>query len=429
MKITRLFIGLTILAMLLAACAPAATPAPTQSPAPPPQAPAAAPTTAAASGCSLRLATTTSTDDSGLLKFILPDFEKKFNCKVDTVAVGTGQAIEIGTKGDADVLLVHARAQEDKFVADGHAKERFDVMYNDFIVLGPKDDPAKIAGGASAVEAFKAIAATKAPFASRGDKSGTNTKELSVWSAAGITPTKDMAWYNALGQGMGETLLTSNEKGMYTLADRGTYLSMKDKLSNLVIVLGGNSLAENKDKTLLNPYGVMAVDPGKHPGVNFDMATKFVQWILSADTQKMIGGFGTDKFGQPLFYPNAKPQSSSGGTALTITGAVEKELSLTMDAIKAIGVVKATLEHPKKGKTDYEGVRLNALLGQVKVKPGAKQIVLTASDGFTAEVTLDALSKCADCMMAFGDGGKIHAAMPGMESNAWVKDIVKIEFK
>ena len=221
----------------------------------------------AASGCTLRLATTTSTADSGLLTFILPDFEKKNNCKVDTVAVGTGQAIEIGTKGDADVLLVHARAQEDKFVADGHAKERFDVMYNDFIVLGPKSDPAKIGGMASAVEAFKAIAAAQAPFASRGDKSGTNTKELSLWASAGITPTKDMAWYNALGQGMGETLLTSNEKGMYTLADRGTYLSMKDKLPNLVIVLGGNSLQENKDKTLLNPYGVMAVDPGKHPGV------------------------------------------------------------------------------------------------------------------------------------------------------------------
>jgi len=118
---------------------------------------------------------------------------------------------------------------------------------------------------------------------------------------AGITPTKDMAWYNALGQGMGETLLTSNEKGAYTLADRGTYLSMKDKLSNLIVVVGGNSIQDNKDKNLLNPYGVLAVDPGKHPGVNFDMATKFVQWITSLDTQKMIGSFGADKFGQPLF--------------------------------------------------------------------------------------------------------------------------------
>jgi tungstate transport system substrate-binding protein len=291
---------MTILALLLSACG-IATPAPTQPP-------AAQPTSKpAASGCTLRLATTTSTADSGLLTFILPDFEKKNNCKVDTVAVGTGQAIEIGAKGDADVLLVHARAQEDKFVADGHAKERFDVMYNDFIVLGPKADPAKIAGMSSSVDALKAIASAKAPFASRGDKSGTNTKELSVWSSAGITPTKDMAWYNALGQGMGETLLASNEKGMYTLADRGTYLSMKDKLPDLIIVLGGNSLQENKDKTLLNPYGVLSVDPVKHPGVNSDMAAKFVEWILSPETQKLIGGYGADKFGQPLFYPNAKP--------------------------------------------------------------------------------------------------------------------------
>ena len=435
MKQRHLIIGLTILALLLSACGPAATPAPTQSPTPTAVPPTKAPEpTKPATGCTLRLATTTSTDDSGLLKFILPDFEKKNNCKVDVVAVGTGQAIEIGTKGDADVLLVHARAQEDKFVADGHAKERFDVMYNDFILLGPKNDPAKVNGMTSSAEAFKAIAAAKAPFASRGDNSGTNTKEKSIWAAAGITPTKDMAWYNALGQGMGETLLTSNEKGMYTLADRGTYLSMKDKLSNLVVAVGGNSIAENKDKTLLNPYGIMAVDPGKHPGVNIDMANKFVQWFVAVETQQVIGGFGKDKFGQPLFYPDSKEyksksQAPAGDVALTVTGLVEKELKLTMEAIKAIGVVKATLEHPKKGKTDYEGVKLNALLGQAKVKPEAKKIVLIASDGFTAEATLDAVSKCADCMMAFGDGGKIHAAMPGMESNAWVKDVVKIEVK
>ncbi len=311
MKLNRLLIGLTILALLLTACGQAAapTPAPTQPPAvaAPTQPPAAQPTSKpAASGCALKLATTTSTADSGLLTFILPDFEKKNNCKVDVVAVGTGQAIEIGTKGDADVLLVHARKQEDQFVKDGHAKERFDVMYNDFIVLGPKNDPAKVSGMASAVAAFKAIAAAQAPFASRGDKSGTNTKELSIWATAGITPTKEMAWYNSLGQGMGETLTWSNEKPAYTLSDRGTYLSMKDKLPNLIVVLGGNSLQENKDKNLLNPYGVMAVNPDKHPGVKYDMAMNFVKWITSPETQKLIGSYGVDKFGQPLFYPNAK---------------------------------------------------------------------------------------------------------------------------
>lgn len=431
MKHRYLLVGLTIVALLLASCGQAA-PAPAPTAVPPTQAPAATPAPKPATGCTLRLATTTSTADSGLLTFILPDFEKKNNCKVDTVAVGTGQAIEIGTKGDADVLLVHARAQEDKFVADGHAKARFDVMYNDFIVLGPKNDPAKIAGMPSTTDAFKAIAAAKSAFASRGDKSGTNTKELSLWTAAGIAPTKDLGWYNALGQGMGETLLTSNEKGMYTLADRGTYLSMKDKLPNLIVVLGGNNLAENKDKNLLNPYGVLAVDPGKHPGVNSDMANKFVQWIILPETQKLIGGFGADKFGQPLFYPNAQaanPQAASGDVALTVTGLVEKELKLSADAVKAIGLVKAKLEHPKKGPTDYEGVKLSALLAQAKVKPDAKKIVLIASDGFTAEVAMDAVAKCTDCMMAFGDGGKIHAAMPGMESNSWVKDVVKIEVK
>lgn len=306
MKPFSIALVLMVLLVIFAGCAGAPPPPVPSAPAPQPTA-APAPTQAAAGTCTLRLATTTSTADSGLLAAILPDFEKKFDCKVDVVAVGTGQALEIGSKGDADVVLVHARKSEDKFVADGHARERFDVMYNDFIVVGPKEDPAKIAGMASSVEAFKLIADKQAPFASRGDKSGTNTKELSIWASAGITPTKEMSWYNSLGQGMGETLLAANEKGMYTLTDRGTYLAIKDKLPNLIIVLGDNSLQGNKDKALLNPYGVMAVNPDKHPGAQFDMAMNFVKWILSPDTQKMIGVFGADKFGQPLFYPNAQP--------------------------------------------------------------------------------------------------------------------------
>ena len=280
----------------------AASPAPTKVPAT-----SALPTPAPrpAIGCSLRLATTTSTYDSGLLAAILPDFEKRFSCKVDVVAVGTGQAMEIGTRGDADVLLVHDRPKEDQFVKNGHARQRFDVMYNDFILLGPRVDPAKVAGMTRATDAFKAIASAKAAFASRGDKSGTNSKELAIWSGAGITPTKELAWYNALGQGMGETLLTSNEQGAYTMADRGTYLAMKDKLPNLMIVIGGTSIKDNADKDLLNPYGVMAVDPARHPGVNSEMAEKFVSWITSAETQKLIAVYGVDKYGQPLFYPNA----------------------------------------------------------------------------------------------------------------------------
>ena len=285
--------------LALAACGPSAAPTATSAPpssAPPPQ--PAAPQT-------LRLATTTSTDDSGLLDAILPDFEAKYNAKVDVVAVGTGQALELGSKGDADVVLVHSRKAEDQFVADGHAKERFDVMYNDFIVVGPKEDPARIAGMTTAKDAFKAIIDARAAFASRGDKSGTNTKELSLWASLNITPTVEMKWYNALGQGMGETLTFANEQEAYTLSDRGTYLAQKDNLPDLVILVGGNSLEENQDKSLLNPYGVMAVDPDKHPGVNFDLATKFVEWITSVEEQQKILDFGKDKFGQPLFYPSS----------------------------------------------------------------------------------------------------------------------------
>ncbi len=299
----------SLLAVTLSACAtPPATPttAPssaTTAPAPPTL--PAFPTAAPGGPVHLRLATTTSTQDSGLLDVILPDFEKQCGCKVDVVAVGTGQAIAIGQKGDADVLLVHARKSEDAFVAAGDAKERFDVMYNDFIILGPKDDPAKAASAASAIDAFKAIMNAQSTFASRGDKSGTNTKESSIWASAGMTPTIDMKWYKSLGQGMGETLNFANEQNAYTLSDRGTYLAQKDKLPNLIIVFGGNSLAENKDKSLLNPYGVMAVNPDKHPGVNFDLAMKFVTWITSVDEQQKINDYGKDKFGQSLFYPSS----------------------------------------------------------------------------------------------------------------------------
>lgn len=300
----------------LAGCAPVVTPAVEPTPLPAPtEAPAAtaAPAEAPqATGDKLILATTTSTADSGLLDFILPDFEKKFNVKVDVVAVGTGQALEIGSKGDADVLLVHSRKGEDQFVADGNAVRRDDVMYNDYIIVGPKADPAKVQGAESAKAAFKGIMDAGQTFVSRGDKSGTNTKELSIWASVPVTPTKDMKWYNSIGQGMGDTLLFANENQAYTLADRGTYLSMRDKLPDLEIVMGGNNLAENKDKALLNPYGVLAVNPAKHPSVKADLAQKFVEWILSVDTQKMIGSYGVDTFGQPLFYPSSEAFKAQG---------------------------------------------------------------------------------------------------------------------
>jgi tungstate transport system substrate-binding protein len=253
----------------------------------------------------LRLATTTSTADSGLLDFILPDFEKRYNCSVDVVAVGTGQSLELGRRGDADVVLVHSRPGEDKFVADGFARERFDVMYNDFIVVGPKADPAHARGMKLAKEAFQAIMDAGQPFASRGDKSGTHVKELAVWASLGVTPDGSMKWYNSLGQGMGAVLLFAQNQRAYTLADRGTYLAMMDKLPDLDILVGGRNLAENKDKILLNPYGVLAVSPDKYPQTNFDLAMKFVKWLCSVETQQMIAGFGVDRFGQPLFYADS----------------------------------------------------------------------------------------------------------------------------
>lgn len=266
---------------------------------------------AAASACAspapqtLILATTTSTYDSGLLNTILPKFESKYNVKVKVVAVGTGQAIKLGTDGNADVLLVHARTQEDAFVASGDGINRRDVMFNDFVVVGPRDDPARITGMSRAADAFKKIANGNFLFVSRGDNSGTHAKEKSIWATAGITPTKELAWYNSVGQGMGETLVFANEKKGFTLTDRGTWLAMKDKLSNLVIIVGGASLTENKDKNLVNPYGVIPVDPAKHPSVNNALGEKFAAWITSVEVQQMIADFGKDKYGQPLFYPSS----------------------------------------------------------------------------------------------------------------------------
>jgi tungstate transport system substrate-binding protein len=266
----------------------------------------AAPPTATPPPQVLRLATTTSTDDSGLLDAILPDFEQEHNARVDVVAVGTGQALELGANGDADVVLVHARAREDQFVADGNGVNRLDVMYNDFILVGPPGDPAGVAGMATAKEALAQIAAQSASFVSRGDDSGTHTKEKSLWASAGITPTTDAGWYFSIGQGMGETLLFANEQGAYTLTDRGTWLAQKANLPDLIIVVGGEAISQNQDRAMLNPYGVIPVNPETHPGVNFELATKFAEWITSVETQQMISEFGKDTFGQPLFYPDSE---------------------------------------------------------------------------------------------------------------------------
>lgn len=257
----------------------------------------------------LRLATTTSTADSGLLDAILPDFEERYNARVDVVAVGTGQAIALGEAGDADVILVHARSREDAFVEAGHGGPRADVMMNDFVLVGPVDDPAGAGDFTLGQEALAAIAAAgesgNALFASRGDDSGTHTREMSLWQAAGITPDPSAPWYNSLGQGMGDTLIFANESGAYTITDRATYLAMRDNLPNLALLVGGQSIAENNDPAMLNPYGVIPVNPDKG-NINADLAADFVTWITSLETQQAITEFGQEIFGQPLFYPDSE---------------------------------------------------------------------------------------------------------------------------
>ncbi|NOZ51066.1 MAG: solute-binding protein [Chloroflexi bacterium] len=247
----------------------------------------------------LVLATTTSTYDSGLLDAIIPDFEAKTGIQVHVIAVGTGQALALGRAGDADVLLVHARQLEDQFVADGFAPTRFDVMYNDFVIVGPTADPAKIKGMTDAAQALAQIAASQAPFISRGDSSGTYVKEQKIWQIAGIEPAGD--WYQSVGQGMGAVLNMADEQQAYTLSDRGTYLSRTSAGINLDILVEG-------DPILRNPYGVLPVTPNKDNDINYDAAVAFINWITSPEVQTMIGEFGVEKFGKPLFYPDAKPQ-------------------------------------------------------------------------------------------------------------------------
>ena len=236
---------------------------------------------------------------------ILPAFEQQYNARVDVVAVGTGQALELGRRGDVDVVLVHSRSAEDQFMAEGFGTQRRDVMYNDFVLVGPESDPAGIHAASSAVDALARIAQAQAPFVSRGDDSGTHTKERSMWKNAGLDPTPESGWYLSIGQGMGETLQMANESQSYTLTDRGTYLSMSGSLPGLTILFGGASVAENPDPALLNPYGVIPVNPETVPGVNNELAEAFAEWSISPATQATIGVFGADVYGQPLFYPNA----------------------------------------------------------------------------------------------------------------------------
>ncbi len=245
----------------------------------------------------LVLATTTSTRDSGLLGVLVPMFEKETGIDVKVVAVGSGQALELGRRGDADVLLTHAPEAEKQFVTDGDSEQRRAVMHNDFVLVGPRNDPAEIKGESSVVEAFRRIARSNAPFVSRGDESGTHMKEKKLWQEAGVEPQGN--GYVLAGAGMAEALRMASEKQAYTLSDRSTFLALRDRLDLIIL--------EEGDPVLCNPYSVMVVSPKKHFRVNQKAARRFANFLLSAKVQSIIGEFGIELFGQPLFFPDAHP--------------------------------------------------------------------------------------------------------------------------
>ncbi|HDQ13784.1 MAG TPA: tungsten ABC transporter substrate-binding protein [Sediminispirochaeta sp.] len=242
----------------------------------------------------VKLATTTSTDNSGLLEHLLPVFTEETGYQVNVIAVGTGAALELGEKGDVDVVLVHARELENQFVADGYGVNRRDVMYNDFVILGPSADPAGAGSASNGAEAIEKIGEAGIDFVSRGDKSGTHVKELNLWEEAGIKPSGN--WYKEAGQGMGAVITMTNDLLGYTLADRGTFLSMRGEIDIEVVHEG--------DPSLFNPYGIIAVNPEVHSHVNYDGAMALVDWMVSEQGQELIAEF--TKGGDQLFYPNAE---------------------------------------------------------------------------------------------------------------------------
>ncbi|MBN1667654.1 MAG: substrate-binding domain-containing protein [Anaerolineales bacterium] len=373
----------------------------------------------------LILATTTSTDDSGLLKYILPDFEQEFGVKVDVIAVGTGQALTLGQDGNADVLLVHARSREDEFMAAGHGVRREDVMYNDFIIIGPKSDPAEIGGMSDAAKALKKLAEAEAVFISRGDDSGTHTKELSVWKTAGIEPSGN--WYISAGQGMGEVLTMATEQQAYTLSDRATYLARLKTGLDLVIVVEG-------DPVLFNPYGVLAVNPEKGEHIKSELANQFIDWIISLPVQEKIAQFGVTDFGQSLFIPDSPAWREAHGAvteeaALKITGMVENEMAWTEAEVKAMEAITVQAANKDGVMSDYTGVSLNDLLALAGVSSDATTLVFVADDGYTAEVSIAEVQACTDCILSFRSQGGFSTVLPGFSSKLQVKGVVEIQVK
>lgn len=249
----------------------------------------------------ITVASTTSTEQSGLFSYLLPIYEREIGVQVRVVALGTGQALDVARRGDADVVFVHARSAEEAFLAEGHGVKRYPVMYNDFVLIGPKNDPAKVGGGKDIVVALRKIEALQAPFVSRGDRSGTHMAELSLWKDAGVDLERAKGpWYRDTGQGMGPALNTAASMGAYILADRGTWLAFKNR-GDLVILVEG-------DKRLFNQYGVMLVNPEKHPTVKKKLGQQFIDWLISPHGQKAIADYKIN--GEQLFYPDATDPSA-----------------------------------------------------------------------------------------------------------------------
>ncbi|WP_049910920.1 substrate-binding domain-containing protein [Halorubrum coriense] len=254
--------------------------------------------TPSVAGETLTLTTTTSTYDTGLLDEIHTDFEEMYGVTVDAVAQGTGAALETARNGDSDIVMVHARGLEDEFMRNGYGINRRDLMFNDFVIVGPADDPAGIEGTGSATEALTTVAEAEATFVSRGDNSGTHTKELNLWEAAGTDPGGD--WYQETGTGMGEALNAANQQGAYTLSDRGTFISQRSEIDLTILVQGP---IEGGPEILANPYGVMAVNPGVHENANYDLAMAYIGWITSPGVQNAISEYQVN--GEQLFFPEA----------------------------------------------------------------------------------------------------------------------------
>ena len=303
----------------------------------------------------------------------------------------------------------------------GHGVRREDLMYNDFVIVGPPDDPAGIEGMTDAAAAFAQIAEAEAAFISRGDESGTHTKEKAIWSAGGVEPSGD--WFVSAGQGMGAVLTMADEQQAYTLSDRATYLARTLEGTDLVILTEG-------DPILFNPYGAIAVNPEKSPEINAALANEFIDWLISVPTQEKIAQFGVEEFGAPLFTPDSEPwreANAPADVALQVTGNVENEMAWAEEEVRAMDTIEAERENSQGEMSTYAGVPIRALLEEAGVADDATTATFFTGDGTTADVELSEVLVCDDCIVSFRNRGGFSIVMPGFGGQVQVKDVVEIQ--